>query len=154
MSSEALDKLKQVGYDWRIKIKDIMNEGDFDYLTFSRKKKDLYRISVLPRLSWRGDGFGDYRMSQAMSPSRNEILFKVFGYCNGRFNLGNAPDEYHGVVQLISGYKVREINDFNSGELENLISDVAEQYRGKDFDRNFLKDVLLVSNDYLKKRVI
>lgn len=151
MTNEALDKLRAVGSDWRYLIKEIIAEEKYDYLTSSRKKKDLYRISVLPRLSWRGDGFGDYRESSKLNPSRNELLFKVFGYCNGKFNLGNNCDEFHNVVHLIPGYKVRESTGFNSHKLEEMVSEVAENYRGSDFDKSFLKDVLSVSNDYLEK---
>lgn len=162
--NEPLDNLKIVSKDWNCQLKQVLDEGDFSYLRIRENNPNAlnpskYRISILARSSWRGDGFGDPRSSNSkkLSAGKTQILYKVGGFAakeNGQMNfyLGQVPDDNHNIVKVYTGETVRKnMPEFDKSELEEMVSDVAEKYRGSPMSKDFLREVAQVTNDYVTK---
>ena len=150
---EALENLKKLDSVWNGWIKELIEEENFSYLKVGRNAKNCvekYRVSIFPRKTYQTNGFWEEGQAKAITPSRNEIIYKIEGYVDrGNFNLSFPRDGEEGVVKLLSGRLVRNSLNSNLSNLQDMANKIAEKYRDKYFGKDFLREILGETNNFI-----
>lgn len=148
---------RQYSSQWRRLISEILQEEPLPYIKAGRSKGDIllpdkYQLSIVARKRVYMDEFDQAQTAGGgFKLGRNQLLLNVRGHISSdtTFSLSYSDKGgWHLPIQVKFGENIKRIR---STALEDVINNVAEEYRRSDFGKEFVYAMLKTSSDYIAR---